>query len=53
MKGEYREFAKDIIVLHEMIIAYLYALIRGNGEYILMKDDLINKMRELSRRRNK
>lgn len=53
MGSEYKEFAKDIIVLNEMIMAYLYALVRGNGEYILMKDDLINKMRELSQRRDK
>ena len=53
MASEYKEFAKDVIVLNGMIMAYLYALIRGNGEYILMKDDLINKMLELSRRRNK
>lgn len=53
MASEHKEFAKDLIVLNEMILAYLYALIRGNGEYILMKDDLINKMRELSQRREK
>jgi len=53
MENEYKEFAKDLIVLNEMIQAYLYALIRGNGEYILMKDDLINKMRELSQRGDK
>ena len=53
MEKEYKEFIKDIIVLNEMIVAYLYALIRGNGEYILMKDDLINKMRELSQRGDK
>ena len=46
-KDEYRNFGKRLCVLQRLITSYHYAWLRDNHEYVYIKKDIIEQMKEM------
>ena len=46
-KEKYKDFGKSLCPLQRLINSYHYAWLRENGEYVYLKKDILDEIKEI------